>query len=70
MKANSHKFQIADKVRVVSNPYGQMLPGVTPGMQATVTSPGTNIVALDFGATKVKAWLVVDGHGKTTIERA
>lgn len=68
--STSPRFMRGDRVRVLSNPYAGVGTGPAVGSIATVTSDGARIVGLRCGKFSCRAWLVIDGHGTQTIERA
>ena len=63
-----HEYKKGDQVEVLVNPYGAMLPHVKVGSRATVTSGGCHCISLDFPKCSVKAWLVQDAKGNSTIK--
>ena len=62
------KFKKGDKVEIINDPYTGMLGDVV-GKVGTITSAGDGFVGLKWAGGNVKGWMVVDGHGKTSIKK-
>jgi hypothetical protein len=56
-----------DKVRVLINPYGEIMP-IAVGTIGVVERPGKAFATVRFGSMTVGCWLLKDDKGRDTLE--